>query len=340
MDPVSLEASGISQTVEFQRELTLPGDPDTDHLLYVFDTNTDVLFGGSASDKVVISDGEEAKSWESVAKILQAALKMGMTRRSVFVGVGGGVIGDMTAFAASIYMRGCSVVLVPTTLLAMVDAAVGGKTGINFGGYKNMVGSFHPAHRVVTCTEALTSLPEREYHSGLAEVIKTAALGDRELYGMLRDRRDAIFGRDSDVMREVVARCVRVKAEIVEADLTEQGRRAWLNLGHTFAHALESTAGFGAYTHGEAVAWGMSRAMALGRRIDITAPDYARDLVDLIHEFRFSTDLPDLDTDGLIQAMARDKKRQTSRLRFVLQKNLCDTIVTEVDTGDVEAILE
>jgi 3-dehydroquinate synthase len=338
-DPVVLDTPAIKQRVEFSRGLRLPEIRDADKTLFVFDRNTRALFAESPSAEVVIADGETAKSWESVEAILTAALEHGLTRRSVVAGVGGGVIGDLTAFAASIYMRGCAVVLTPTTLLAMVDAAIGGKTGINFGGYKNMVGTFFPATHVLVCIDALKTLPSREYHSGLAEVIKTAALGDAELFDLLERRERDVRDREPEVMGEVVRRCVQVKAAIVEADLTERGQRAWLNLGHTFAHALESVTGFGRYTHGEAVAWGMGRALDLGLRLGITEAAYARRLGDLIRRYEFDMELAGLESEALIGAMSRDKKRQSDRLRFVLQADLCRTQVVEVDTGDVRAIL-
>ena len=177
---------------------------------------------------------EKSKSWKNIAVIEERAIETGLSRDSSIVGVGGGMVCDMAAFAASLYMRGCRLVLVPTTLLAMVDAALGGKTGVNYSGYKNMLGTFYPAGEIHVAPEALHSLSEREYRSGLAEVIKTALLGEERILQMLRNNRDSVESRDLDTMGDVIRRCVNVKGRIVEADPTEQGMRAYLNFGHPF----------------------------------------------------------------------------------------------------------
>ena len=340
MEPVVFTAAGRTSTVLFHDRLSLPRPQGADRPLYVFDSNTVELFGASGTDSAVIPAGETAKSWSSVETILSRALDAGLTRAGVMVGVGGGVIGDLTAFAASVYMRGCGLVLVPTTLLAMVDAAVGGKTGFNFHGYKNMIGTFLPASEVHVAVSCLDSLPEREYSSGLAEVIKTAALGDGELLEQLESGRERILRRDPDMLADAVRRCVVVKVRIVEEDLTETGNRAWLNLGHTFAHALESVSGFGELTHGEAVAWGMARAMDLGLRLGVTREAYARRVVALLQAYGFRTRMPGLDVEALLDAMGRDKKRVSARHRFVLQEDAGVTRVQEVEgLEDVRAVM-
>ncbi len=339
MRELRLETQGFVSVVSFSDAFRLPRPASAEQSLYVFDENTARLFAGGQRAAAVIPAGESAKSWASVEAILDRALALGLTRAGTIAGVGGGVVCDVAAFAASIYMRGCRLILAPTTLLAMVDAALGGKTGINFGGFKNMVGTFRPASEVHVCIGALASLPEREYHSGLAEVIKTAALGDEELFGMLEKERARFLARDAALLREAVPRCVAVKVRIVQEDLTERGPRAWLNLGHTFGHALEAVTGMERHTHGEAVAWGMARAMELGVRAGVTRPAWAGRLAALLEAYGFRTRIEDVDAGALLEAMGKDKKKVGGGVRFVLQEDICRTRVQEVDPALVSAVL-
>jgi 3-dehydroquinate synthase len=214
--------------------------------------------------------GETEKGWASVERILTAARDAGLGRDGLFVGIGGGVISDLSAFAASVYMRGAPLCLISTTLLGMVDAAVGGKTGFDLLGIKNLAGTFYPAAHIYMPLASLDTLPDHEWKSGMAELIKTAVLDTGEILGLLKSmagdrRRDSLF--------DLVCRSVSVKGRIVEADPRETGTdRVLLNLGHTFAHALESSAGLGRLSHGEAVAWGMVRSCELGLALGITPP--------------------------------------------------------------------
>lgn len=287
----------------------------------------------------LLPTGEASKSWPELERILAKMLDSDLTRTSTVVGVGGGVVTDISAFAASVYMRGCALVLVPTTLLAMVDAAIGGKTGINFGGYKNMIGSFYPADEVRISTATLATLPEREYLSGLAEVIKTALLGDPKLLALLENEQSRVLGREDDLLAEIVWACASVKGEIVEADLTESSIRAYLNLGHTFGHALETVQGLGMWSHGEAVAWGMARAMELGALVGITDRAYASRVRALLERYGYRVDPVPEAADAVREAMQKDKKRRGSEVRFVLQRDLCDTLVTGVDADALTAVL-
>lgn len=302
---------------------------DTNSSRYLPETGTHYTF----------ASGEAAKSWGELERIVVRMLEADLTRSSRVVGVGGGVVCDISALAASLYMRGCALTLVPTTLLAMVDAAIGGKTGINFGGYKNMIGTFYPADEVRICTETLTTLPEGEYRSGLAEVIKSAMLDDTELFSLLETRRDEILARDADLLDTIVAACVEVKGGIVEADLRESGFRAHLNLGHTFAHALESVQGLGIWSHGEAVAWGLARAMDLGVLAGVTDKAYASRVIELLLGYGYRLDPIPEATAAIVNAMRRDKKRVGDEIRFVLQRTLGETYVGPVDTATVEAVL-
>lgn len=277
-----------------------------------------------------VASGEKAKEWQSIAGVLQRGFDIGLGRDALFIGLGGGVVTDLTAFAASVYMRGCRVILVPTTLLAMVDAAFGGKTGMNFGGYKNMVGTFYPAEEVRIAPEFLRTLPESEYRSGLAEVIKSALLDDPQLLEILEDRHDQVMARNPGVLDELVRRSIAVKGRIVEADLTETGIRAYLNLGHTFGHALEAVAGFGTWTHGEAVAWGIQRAMRMGILLGVTDEQYARRVEAVLNRYGYRLAARGVDPAALFEAMKQDKKKQSGTVRFVLQRRLAKTMVQPV----------
>ncbi|MFP4376512.1 MAG: 3-dehydroquinate synthase family protein [Spirochaetales bacterium] len=307
-------------------------------LYCIADTNTE-KYAPRDFPLIALPAGEASKSWDQLHHILDALLAAGLSRSGTVVGIGGGAVTDVAACAGSLFLRGCRVVLVPTSLLAMVDAAIGGKTGINFGGFKNMVGTFYPAHEVRICTGLLETLSDREYKSGLAEVIKSALLGDRGLLETLETRRDDVLSREPSIVDEVVWACVNVKGDVVEQDLRESGVRAHLNLGHTFGHALESVAGLGAYSHGEAVAWGMAQAMELGLRIGVTEPDYARRVRDLLEAYGYRIDpLPELAREIRL-AMNMDKKRVRHEVRFILQRAVEDTLVTAVDETTLEAAL-
>ena len=308
--------------------------------LLVCDSAVSDAFDSRASyNAVVLPSGEPTKQWHSVATILDMALERGLERTDTIIGIGGGVACDVAAFAAAIFRRGVALELVPTTLLCMVDAALGGKCGINWGGYKNTIGLFYPARAIHIGLEVLETLPEHEYRSGLAEVIKSALLGDVELFGILRLRRDAVLGRDRAVVDELVRRCLRVKGAIVEQDFRESGMRAHLNLGHTFAHALEAAAGFGAWSHGEAVAWGIAQALRLGNRLGITDSSYMETVIDTLQAYDFHIARLDLDIEEFIAAMYQDKKVKGAQLRFVLQRAQGDTVVQTVDEALVREIV-
>ncbi len=353
MDTFTYALPDGNASVLFHRELTVPALPPSGGL-YVTDTNTVSLLGTArsfvaGSPTVVLPAGESGKTLASVETILSEALRAGLARDSLFVGFGGGVITDMTAFAASLYMRGARLELVPTTLLAMADAAIGGKTGVDFGNYKNCVGTFYPASSVHVSVAALETLPEREFRSGLAEVLKTALLYAPKLYQIMQERRDDVLRRDGELLLEMVKRCVQAKARVVERDLKESGERMYLNLGHTFAHALESVAGFGVVSHGEAVAWGISRALELGCRLGTTDPEYRDDVRATLESYGWPTGTghpalagagDPLDTARkLLAAMKSDKKKRGGAVRFVLQRELNSTYVSEVSDEDVLGVL-
>ncbi|MDC7223374.1 MAG: 3-dehydroquinate synthase [Spirochaetales bacterium] len=307
--------------------------------LYVADSHTaEFLTPEQRELAVIIPPGESEKVFSSIEKIMARAVEYRLDRGSLMVGVGGGVICDMTAFAASLYMRGCQVELVPTTLLAMVDAAVGGKTGVDYGSYKNMLGSFYPARRVIFNPNYVNTLPEKEYLCGLAEAIKSAFLGDRELLELLETERDALMRRDPDLVKEMVLRCVRFKAKVVEEDLKENGVRASLNLGHTFGHALESVTGFSQVSHGEGVAWGMAKAAKAALvRGDIDR-EYHDRIINLLENYGYKLSY-DFSVDDLMEAMGHDKKIRGGKKRFILPAGLEKHLITELDEELVREIL-
>jgi 3-dehydroquinate synthase len=330
---LSFDIAGTRTEVHFVDQ---PSAPDC--TVTVFDENTLRLFGAGTGTVVSLPAGETSKTWENIHRVLERCASIGMGRDASIGGVGGGVICDMAAFAASLYMRGCGLVLVPTTLLAMVDASLGGKTGVDFMGYKNLVGSFYPASRIVVAAGAVASLPEREYLSGLAEVIKTALIGDETLFLMLEERRSAVMARDPATVEEMIRRCIAVKGRIVQEDPREKGIRALLNLGHTFGHALETASGFTGWTHGEAVAWGMGRALAAGERLGVTDPLLRRRAEALLRAYGFRLDERPTYA-ALAPAFERDKKRRGGKIRLVMAYGMCDVRVTEVAEGDVAAVL-
>ncbi|MBP5696357.1 MAG: 3-dehydroquinate synthase [Treponema sp.] len=298
---------------------------------------------------LVLGAGEKFKTIDSVLTIVRTALERNFTRNCTFVAIGGGVLSDMTAFAASIFKRGIKVEFVPTTVLSMVDASVGGKTGCDIEGFKNMIGSFWPASKLYVWSNFALSLPENEYISGLAEAIKTAFLFDKEMLRLFEEEKDAIMKRDSSVLEKIIGACVRAKAKIVQEDPRENGRRAFLNLGHTFGHALEAAAGLGCITHGEAVAWGIGRAADLSLLMGLCSKEFAKKTKDIIASYGYdsgqypkvlSGEEKSLGIEKMLQAMKKDKKNTSlSQIRLTLQKGECDTIITTAKDSDIEQVL-
>ena len=277
----------------------------------------------------VIKSGEENKTWDTVLQILRNAKSAGLGRDGVFVGVGGGVIGDLTSFAASIYMRGCRLQLVATTLLAMVDASVGGKTGFDLFDIKNLAGSFYPAEIVYMPMETLKTLPEKEYKSGLAELIKTKILSGSNLCALAHPS-----------VSEVKL-AVNFKGKIVSSDFKEtKNKRALLNLGHTFGHALEAAAGLGNITHGDAVAWGIVQACNLGTALNITPSNRALQIKNFISGLGYdcSTPHPLAKTEAFKNAMLSDKKNKNKALTFIVPNKKSAQIVKL--TEDKKKILD
>lgn len=299
---------------------------------------------------LILGSGEPFKTIESVLAICKAAIDSNAKRSAVFTGIGGGVITDMTAFAASIFKRGATCELVPTTLLSMVDAAIGGKTGCDFDSYKNMIGSFFPAQKIHIIPSFIQSLPENEYRSGMAEVVKTALLYSKELFEKLASKPEILQNRKDPLVEEMIKICVNAKAAVVEQDLTEKNIRMQLNLGHTFGHALETRAGLGKVSHGDAVAWGMARAAELSKKIGLCTENYVQTVKSALSSFGWETQPMHSALNGkfasekeaalsLFEAMKKDKKNASNKVRFVLQEAVGETVITEVDEKDVLSVL-
>lgn len=292
---------------------------DSRPALWVCDSHTRALVPGRIAP-VVLPPGEQAKNWKGIETIVSEANRRGMARDGRFVACGGGVVCDMTAFASSIYMRGCRLTLIPTSLLAMVDASLGGKTAIDHLGMKNLLGTFYPADEVFLCFKTLKSLPETEYRNGLGEVLKHAILaGTDDLASYLEAYAGDLLERDDPRISDVTVSSLRVKQSYIERDPTEQlGIRDALNLGHTFAHALESAGNLSQWSHGEAVAWGVVRALQAGVALGITSEAFAARYERLFETYRFTTSRKTESVGRFLEALESDKKKRDSVVRFVL----------------------
>jgi len=274
---------------------------------------------GIRTDTWVVPAGEPSKSLETAAAGWRNLLEAGADRGTVVAALGGGVVGDLGGFLAATYARGLRFFQIPTSLLAQVDSSVGGKVGINLPQAKNMVGAFHQPLGVIADVGSLRTLPQREYASGLGEVVKYGMILDARFFSQLEADAEALLRRDGDVLRRVVARCCRLKADVVERDEREEsGLRAVLNYGHTFAHAFESLTGYGVWLHGEAVAAGMHCAAVLAARLGLLSPEVVVRQADLLRRLGLPIRPPELSPHEVAACMMHDKKVRHGRLRFVL----------------------
>lgn len=287
--------------------------------LYLAQVKAALTQAGFKAADVVVPAGEASKSIEVAAEIWQALAQLAFGRDCFLVALGGGVVGDLAGFVASTYLRGVPVVQVPTTLLAMVDSSVGGKTAVNLEAGKNLVGTFHQPTFVCADTDTLDTLPVREWRCGCAEIAKSAVIDSDDFFFWLLDHADALAQRDAHVVAEAVKRCVVFKADVVARDETESaGVRECLNLGHTLGHAIETVAGFGTFSHGEAVAEGMRFAAMLASARGMASADFIEaqgTLLDALALPAFTWRAPAAD---LFAAMKRDKKARGGEVRFVL----------------------
>jgi 3-dehydroquinate synthase len=267
---------------------------------------------------VALPDGEEFKDWQTLNLIFDALLGHGADRKTVLYALGGGVVGDMTGFAAASYMRGVPFVQVPTTLLAQVDSSVGGKTAINHPLGKNMIGAFYQPRVVVCDLASLDTLPERELSAGLAEVIKYGPIADAVFFSWLEANLDALLARDRGALRYAIQRSCEIKAWVVGQDEKESGLRAILNFGHTFGHAIEAGLGYGEWLHGEAVGCGMVMAASLSAKLGLIGDDVAARINALVARAKLPTVGPKLGADKYLELMRLDKKSEAGEIRFVV----------------------
>jgi 3-dehydroquinate synthase len=290
--------------------------------LYLAQVKSAVEKCGARVTEIVVADGEQTKSWQTLNEVLDALLEARCGRDALLVALGGGVVGDLAGFAAAIYQRGVAFVQVPTTLLAQVDSSVGGKTAINHPLGKNMIGAFHQPRAVISDVATLDSLPERELRSGFAEVIKHGFALDAAFVEWLEGNVDRLVSRKRDALAYAVRRSCELKARVVAADEHEAGERALLNFGHTFGHAIEAGAGYGAWLHGEAIAAGMVMAAQLSKNLGLIGDSEVSRVSGLLGRAGLPTRGPALAPERLMELMAGDKKAAQGKLRFVVLEGL------------------
>ena len=282
----------------------------------------------SEAQIMVVAAGESSKRFEVLNRVLDWMLAQRLPRDGVLIALGGGVIGDLGGFAAAIYQRGIDFIQLPTSLLAQVDSSVGGKTGINHAAGKNMIGAFHQPIAVLADTDTLQTLPPRELRAGLAEVIKYALLGDADFLQWLEANMSQLLALDTSALAHAIHHCCAMKARIVAADEREAGQRALLNLGHTFGHAIEAHAGYGAVLHGEAVAIGMLMAARMSAALGWISSEELQRVARLLQQAELPTAVPaGMSADDFLVLMASDKKVAAGRLRLVLLKSLGQAVL-------------
>lgn len=278
---------------------------------------------------LVLPDGENFKTLDTLNRVFDCLLAHRFSRDCTLVALGGGVIGDIVGFAAASYQRGVAFVQVPTTLLAQVDSSVGGKTGVNHPQGKNMIGAFHQPRNVVADTSTLNTLPKRELRAGLAEVIKYGLICDRSFFSWIEHNIEVLLDRDADALRYAINRCCEIKAQIVSTDEHEAGTRALLNLGHTFAHAIEKALGFGEWLHGEAVSAGLNIAAQLSNELQWIGHEEQRRIEDLLRRTGLPTTLPEgITPTQMLDLMKLDKKVMAGAVRLILLKDIGKAVIS------------
>jgi len=341
--PIHIGADLIGQTALFAPHIA--GNSVT----IVTNTTVDPLYGdklraalaplGKQVSTVVLLDGEANKNLETLNLIFDALLGSRADRKTTLIALGGGVIGDMTGFAAACYMRGVPFIQVPTTLLSQVDSSVGGKTGINHPLGKNMIGAFYQPQAVIADIGALRTLPGRELAAGVAEVIKTGAIADAGFFSWIEANIEALNRCESDALTEAVKRSCEIKASVVAQDEREGGLRAILNFGHTFGHAIEAGLGYGEWLHGEAVGCGMVMAADLSVRMGYLESAQRKRLVDVIVAAHLPTKAPALGEARYVELMQIDKKAEAGAIKFILLKRFGETLITQAPDAEVQATL-
>ncbi|KNH09083.1 3-dehydroquinate synthase [Candidatus Burkholderia brachyanthoides] len=343
MNTVSVELGERAYPIHIGAELIGQTELFTPHIkgasvAIVTNSTVDPLYGdmlraalaplGKKVTTVVLPDGEAHKNWETLNQIFDALLTERADRKTTLIALGGGVVGDMTGFAAACYMRGAAFIQVPTTLLSQVDSSVGGKTGINHPLGKNMIGAFYQPQAVIADIGALHTLPERELAAGIAEVIKTAAIKDPEFFEWIEANIDALNARDEDALAHAVKRSCEIKASVVASDEREGGQRAILNFGHTFGHAIEVGLGYCEWLHGEAVGCGMVMAADLSVRLGRLDEAARKRLVHVIEAAKLPLVAPKLGDDRYVDLMCVDKKAEAGEIKFILLTRFGATEIT------------
>jgi 3-dehydroquinate synthase len=288
----------------------------------------------------LFDDAEPLKNMRTVESLCRRLTRSGADRKSLVVAVGGGVVGDVAGYVAASYLRGVALMHIPTTLVAQVDSSIGGKTGVNLPEGKNLVGAFYPPRLVLVDPDVLRSLPDRQFRSGLAEVIKYGVIADKTLFAYLEQNIKKVVRRERAALNYLIPRCAQIKADVVSRDERESGLREVLNFGHTFAHALESVTKYLRYHHGEAVAWGMMLAALLGHEIGVTAAEDVSRLVSLVRHLGPLPAWPRVPTKTILDMMRSDKKTHAGKLRFVLSPRIGEAQSSEsVPIDAVESVL-
>jgi 3-dehydroquinate synthase len=284
---------------------------------------------------LIMPDGEAAKRLRTLEKLASAMVTAGADRGSIVLALGGGVVGDVAGFLASIFMRGIPVVQIPTTLVAQVDSAIGGKTGVNLVSGKNLIGTFHQPLAVLADPDVLVTLPDREYRSGLLEAMKYGVIRNPAIFELMETQREAILRRDGALLEQLIVECIRVKADVVSADEREGGERRILNFGHTIGHALESATKYRHFLHGEAVGWGMVAAALIGREMGFAEPAVAERITSLVLAYG-PMPVVKVDAKRVLTLLQSDKKTIGGVPHFILAKSMGEVeVVSSVEPASV-----
>lgn len=283
-----------------------------------------------------IADGERSKTFATVENLAERMLAKGADRNAAVIAFGGGVVGDITGLLASLYMRGVACFQIPTTLLAQIDASIGGKTGVNLRTGKNLLGTFHQPRAVIVDPELLSTLPERQFRSGLFEVIKSGIIRDKTLFELTEERREQLLKREPKLLERIIFDSIRIKAHVVQADEKESNLRRILNFGHTIGHALEADTGYRHFLHGEAVGWGMAAAAMIGTAVRKTAPDLAQRIVSSVLAY---SPLPEVTSraEDIVRRIRGDKKTKDGKVNFVLPVAIGKVVMYDRVPDDVVA---
>ncbi len=296
---------------------------------------------GFEVNEIIVQEGEKSKSPETLIEVLTKLQGFGIDRDCPLITLGGGVVGDLGGFAASIYKRGIPLIHMPTTLLSMVDASIGGKTGINFNGGKNLIGTFYQPQMVIMDVSTLNTLPLTQISYGLVEAIKHGAIADSAYYRFILKNTDAIKSKQLPLLQRLVRRSVHIKKSFVIDDETDKGKRAFLNFGHTLGHAFESAGNFRRLHHAEAVGLGMLYALKIANKKKILAEDYTDSLIQLLSDFNLPIKLPEeLEKSEILNTISQDKKKKNQEITFILPETLGKVISKQISPDNLSDLLD